>query len=50
MSDRNFFVLDTEEYHAFYSEREVLLQEGLQFKINEITKEQNYILVKLSYN
>lgn len=34
MSDRNFFVCDTEEYHAYYSEREVLLQEGLKFQIN----------------
>ena len=36
MSDTNYFVLNTEEYSAFLNENEVLMQEGLKFKINKI--------------
>ena len=38
-SDKNLFVADQEEYHAFIEEREVLLQEGLNFEIVEIKDE-----------
>lgn len=48
-STKNFFVMDTEDYHAFWLEREVLLQEGLQFKIIDIKEENNYQLVQLFY-
>jgi len=41
--------MDTEDYHAFWLEREVLLQEGLQFKILDIKEENNYQLVQLFY-
>ena len=36
-SDRNYFVLDTEEYSQFPEENEVLLQEGLEFEIVSIS-------------
>ena len=32
-SDRNYFVLDDQEYSEFIQEREVLLQEGLEFQV-----------------
>ena len=30
-SNSNFFILDEEEYHKFPEEKEVLLQDGLEF-------------------
>lgn len=44
------FVADQEDYHAFIEEREVLLQEGLEFEVQEILDESNYKLVKLKLN
>ena len=49
-SDKNLFVADQEDYHAFIEEREVLLQEGLEFEVREILDESNYKLVKLKLN
>ena len=37
-TEHNYFVLDTEDYHAFLSEKEVIMQEGLKLKIKDIQK------------
>lgn len=49
LKNTNLFVLDRESYHAYCAEREVLLQEGLQFKVNNIQKSDGYTLVHLIY-
>lgn len=40
MSNKNYFVLNSDDYSAFVDENEVLMQEGLNFRIVKI--EQKY--------
>ncbi len=36
MSTKNYFVLNSDDYSAFVNENEVLMQEGLKFRIDKI--------------
>ena len=49
-SENNFFVLDSEDYHAYLIENEVLMQEGIDFKVKSVEKlPANYFQVHLHY-
>ena len=41
--------MDKEDYHAFIEEKEVLIQDGLEYEILDIKKEKDYWLVRLLY-